>query len=123
MFIGLSFGFYLVFIGFPWLSLIFIRLSLIFMDIPTPLIAELLLVGTKTLELLEREKIVKRVTLVIRVRMWCFVWGFLEKQSVPAPSAAIGPPPPPSVAFGGLWVVGGKRGYGSPPSNSPRLLF
>ena len=44
------------------------------------LIAELLLVGTKTLELLEREKIVKRVTLVIRISMWCFVWGFLEKQ-------------------------------------------
>ena len=33
------------------------------------------------------------------------------------PSAAFGPP---SAAIAGLWVVV-KRGYGSPPSNSPRL--
>ena len=45
-----------------------------------------------------------------------------NRTSVPTRSAAIGAHRPPSAAFGSLWV-GVKRRYGSPPSNSPRLLF
>ena len=43
-----------------------------------------------------------------------------NRTSVPAPSAAIGGHRQPSGPIGARWV-GVKRGYGSPPSNSPRL--
>ena len=45
-----------------------------------------------------------------------------NRTSVPTRSAAIGAHRQPSAAFAGLWV-GVKRGYGSPPSISPRHLF
>ena len=38
------------------------------------------------------------------------------------PSAAIGPHRAPAAAIRSLWA-GVKRGYGFPPSNSPRRLF
>ena len=44
-----------------------------------------------------------------------------NRTRVPA-SAAFRPHPQPSAAIGARWV-GVKRRYGSPPSNSPRLLF